>query len=165
MVLTGKSLVLCTPGFQSVIHLLAIILAVWFTNNIFNADMATNFCAVRIQCLRFTSSVPKTLRMSSKRSIVRPLKLEYLLSILGKTSILPKRYVNSKLDNFTCDCHSERMIMQLVQVVSMRNANINSYVRVELHIRFACFVFCNSHIIMHCCQYNKTFLTGLFLSI
>ena len=66
--------------------------------------------------------------MSSKRSIVRPLKLEYLLSILGKTSILPKRYVNSKLDNFTCDCHSERMIMQLVRVVSRRNANIFSYV-------------------------------------
>ena len=48
MVLKLKSLALCTSGFQSVIYLLAIILVIWCTNNIFNADMAMTSCAVRV---------------------------------------------------------------------------------------------------------------------
>ena len=128
MVLTGKSLALCTLGFQWEINLLAIILAVWFTISSTQTWQRTFVQSGFTAGLRFTYSVPKALGMGWKRSIVRSLKLEYLLSILGKPSILPKQYVNSKLDNFTCDCHSERMIMQLVRVVSRRNANIFSYV-------------------------------------
>ena len=58
------------------------------------------------------------------RSIVRPLEFDYLLSTLVRTSILPKWYMNSKPDNFTCDCDSERIVLALVRMVSRRNANV-----------------------------------------
>ena len=58
------------------------------------------------------------------RSIGRPLEVEYLLSILGRTSISLRQYMNSKSDSFAFDCHSKRIVLVLLQVVSRRNANV-----------------------------------------
>lgn len=64
--------------------------------------------------------------MCLTRSVVRPLKVEYFLSILGRTIISPKRYANSKFDNFTCNCNSERIVLMLVRVALRRNTNVFS---------------------------------------
>ena len=62
--------------------------------------------------------------MSWTRSIDRSLEVEYLLSILGRTSISLRQYMNSKSDSFAFDCHSKRIVLVLLQVVSRRNANV-----------------------------------------
>ena len=63
MVLTGKSLALCTLGFQWEINLLAIILAVWFTISSTQTWQRTFVQSGFTAGLRFTYSVPKALGM------------------------------------------------------------------------------------------------------
>ena len=92
MILTDKSLAVFTSGFQLVIHLFAIILVIFGVPTIFSRlvwqrpFVLSGFMAGQW----FTLAIPKTLRMHWTRSIVRPLEFEYLLLILGRTSILSK---------------------------------------------------------------------------